>query len=158
MKTVSILSILLLSYGISLAQPQSGAPAAPKRSDAEQLVALVLDDNASSPAYGVSSVVTGFNRMGDKAALGVFEYLGERKTTVAEESTSPEEVRMILYIIRTSFAAPNIIDSAENGSPKATMVLLKYLGSLPAARAVRDDLQKTIAFVEETKSAASAPK
>jgi hypothetical protein len=65
---------------------------------------------------------------------------------------------MILYIIRTSFAVPNIIDSEENRSPKATMVLLKYLSSLPAARAARDDLQKTIAFVEEKKSAASAAK
>jgi|GEM_PF-6491463 hypothetical protein len=94
--------------------------------------------------------------MGDRAALGVFQYLGERKTTVAEDSTSPQEVKMILYIIRTSFAKPSIIDSEANRSPKATMVLLKYLGTLPAARSLRNDLQQTTIFVEQTKLAASA--
>ena len=158
MKILSILSMALLSYGISLAQNSTGSAPAPKRSDAQQLVALVLADNASSPAYGVSSVQTSFNRMGDKAALAVFQYLGERKTVVAKDPTSPEELRMILLIIRMSFAVPNIIESEEHRSPKATMVLLSYLSSLSVANTVKDDLEKTIGFVERTKLAVTPAK
>ena len=78
--------------------------------------------------------------------------------TVDEDSTSPQEVKMILYIIRTSFSEPKIIDSDENRTPKATMILLKYLGTLPAARGVREDMQQTTAFVEQTKLAAQVAK
>ncbi|HKF20854.1 MAG TPA: hypothetical protein VKE93_04750 [Candidatus Angelobacter sp.] len=150
MNVIRVLSMSLLC-GVALAQTSNEAAQIPKRSDAEQLVALVLADNASSPTYGMSFVQTALNRMGDKAALGVLQYLGERKTTVSEDSTSAEEVKMILYIVRTSFAAPSLIDSEENRAPKATMVLLKYLGSLRTANTARDDLQQTIELVERIK-------
>jgi hypothetical protein len=58
------------------------------------------------------------------------------KTTVSEDSTSPEELRRILIIIKMSFEVPTIIEANENRVPKATLVLLSYLGSLSAARAV----------------------
>jgi hypothetical protein len=156
MKILSVVAILLSSCGLILAQTSTGSTPAPKRSDAEQIVAIVLADNASTPAYGLSFIEKHLHRMGDQVALGVFQYLGARVNTVAEDSLSPLEMRMILYIVRKSFQYPELIQSEENRSPKATMVLLRYLGSLGAARAERDELERTTTFIEQIKLSASA--
>ena len=121
----------------------------PRQSEAERTVATLLADNGLAPLPGfVDTLVT---RLGDGAAVGVIQYLGARKVNVSEDLTSPGEIRRILYIVKTAFSAPDIIEAEENRSPKATLVLLKYLGCLPAAATVKTDLESTTRFVEQLK-------
>src|SRR5215471_7825873 len=105
---------------------------------AEQTVSTLLADDGHAPIVGFVETMVG--RLGDGAAVGVIQYIGERKDSVSEDSVSPEEIRRILDILRMSFAAPQIIEAPQNRSPKATLVLLKYLSALPAARGAKADL------------------
>src|ERR1700694_3973691 len=135
-----------------------GQTTSPKgnQSEAERTVATLLADGGHSPTVGFLDTLVG--RLGDGAAVGVIQYLGRRKSTVSEDSTSPDEIRRILYIVRTAFATPRIIEADENRSPNATLVLLKYLSGLSGAGAVKSDLESTINFVEQLKSDSKAPR
>ncbi|MGB9121931.1 MAG: hypothetical protein WCE73_15010 [Candidatus Angelobacter sp.] len=93
--------------------------------------------------------------MGDAVAVGVIQYLGERQITASESVISPDEMKMILLIVRMSFEMPAMIKPEKSRLPRATLVLLNYLGTLPAANAVRDDLERTIKFAEQIRLSAS---
>jgi hypothetical protein len=80
---------------------------------------------------------------------GAIQYLSERQITASESVISPDEMKMILLIVRMSFETPAMIEPEKNRLPRATLVLLKYLGTLPAASAVRDDLERTTKFAEQ---------
>lgn len=142
-KTITALLLVVFAQTVVTAQSH--------QSEAERTVATLLADNGLAPLPGfVDTLVT---RLGDGAAVGVIQYLGARKANVSEDLTSPQEISRILYIIRTAFAAPKIIEADENRSPKATLVLLKYLSCLPAAAAVKTDLESTTSFIEQLKLA-----
>ncbi len=65
---------------------------------------------------------------------------------------------MILLIVRMSFEMPAMIKPEKSRLPRATLVLLNYLGTLPSANAVRDDLERTIKFAEQIRLSASTVK
>jgi hypothetical protein len=149
MKTIAVFVLTLFSCGAGARQALNASKPSSHRSDAERTVAMLLADNGQAPITGFTQTV--ITRLGDGAAVGVIQYLGERKTTVSKDATSPEEVRRILLILRMSFAAPQIIQSDENRSPRATLILLRYLSSLPAAGAVKDDIRSACDFIEQLK-------
>lgn len=158
MKPTMVLALAVLSCKLS--QSQITASQQADQSEAERTVAAVLADGGHPPILGFLETLVG--RLGDDAAVGVIQYLGNRKSNVSEDSVSPDEIRRILYVVRTAFSTPRIIESGEKRSPKATLVLLKYLGCLPSARAVKRELDDTGAFVEQitleiSKSATSVP-
>jgi hypothetical protein len=146
MKTL-IVCICVVFYSTAIVGQTSGAQ--PDRSEAEKTVAILLGDDGHAPIPGF--VATLVNRLGDGAAVGIIQYLGERKISVSEDSTSPEELRRILVVIKISFEVPSIIEAKENRTPKATLILLNYLDSLPAARAVKSELESANKFVEQSK-------
>lgn len=147
MKTFITYMCTVLCSILTVGQTANGAH--PDRSEAEKTVSILLGDDGHAPIPGF--VATLVNRLGDGAAVGIIQYLGERKTTVGEDITSPEELRRILTVIKMSFEVPAIIEAKENRMPKATLILLNYLGSLPAARAVKADLDNTNKFIEQLK-------
>lgn len=150
MKKIILLTLVSV-YASGVSQTVTSSQPASPRSDAEQTVAILLADNGRAPIPGF--VETSVNRLGDGAALGIIQYLGERKERVSEDPSSSEEVRRMLLIIRMAFAAPNIIQSDENRYPRATLVLLKYLSCLPVANAVKDDIASTNHLMEQTRLA-----
>ena len=147
MKTTMVLALAVLSCKLSLSQITASHKE--DQSEAERTVAPLLADGGHAPIVGFLETLVG--RLGDDAAVGVIQYLGNRKSNVSEDSVSPDEIRRILYVVRTAFSTPGIIESGEKRSPKATLVLLKYLGCLPSARAVKRELDDTGAFVEQIK-------
>lgn len=121
---------------------------------AERTVSTLLADNGKAPI--VSFAEKRIGRLGDGAALGIILYIGDRMIGAPNVPLSPEEVRRMLLIVRMSFAAPKIIETEENRSPKATLVLLKYLGSLPSAKSLQEDFHNTLTLVEKIENL-SAP-
>jgi hypothetical protein len=156
MKMIIILIVFSLWPLDGMSQTAIGSPQTPRQPEAEQTIAILLADHGQAPIPGF--IATLVSRMGDGAAVGMMQYLGDRKTTVAEDPTSPEEIRRMLEIIRMAFSTPTIIDSAENKVPKVTLILLNYLGSLPAAKAAKTDMKSTSDFVEQMKSAFTTAK
>lgn len=153
MKRICFLTIAALSCVNIFAQTNDSNVA--RQSDPDEIVAIVLAQNGHSPAYGLSFIEKQIHGMGDAVAVGVIQYLGGRKTTVSEDVVSPDEMKMILFIARKSFEAPALITLEKNRSPRATLVLLEYLGTLPAANAVRDDLERTTRLAEQIRLSAS---
>jgi hypothetical protein len=150
MKTVLILAVASLCCGAGLAQSPQGASQASPCSNPEETVAVLLADNGRAPIPGFfQKRVVG---LGDAAAVGIIQFLGDRKATVSKDSTSTEEIRRVLLIIQIAFEAPNAIQCSENRYPKATLVLLKYLSSLPTAGPVQDDLRGTAEMIEKLKA------
>jgi hypothetical protein len=109
--------------------------------------ALAYDSYGSLPP----SVATSVSELGDAAAIGVIEHLGDRKKRISDDPSTPEEIRRILRLVRTAFANPSAIQPEENRSPKATLVLLQYLRSLPSSYIAREDLEKTGSTIEGIK-------
>lgn len=155
MKRICFLAIAAL-FSVTIFA-QTNDPNVASQSDPDEIAAIVLAQNGHSPAYGMSFIEKQLHSMGDAVAVGVIQYLGERKTTVSEDVVSPDEMKMILLIVRKSFEEPALIKPEKNRSPRATLVLLKYLGALPPANAVRDDLERTTRFAEHLRLSASAP-
>jgi hypothetical protein len=151
MRPRTIAATLLLLCAVGVAQTR-GAQRDLYRSEEEKTVAILLADNGTAPVPGFLD--TRVSQLGDDAAIGVIQYLGQRKTAVSSDSTSPQEIRRILEIIRMAFVLPNSkrVPADGKGIPKATMVLLQYLGCLPAAASVKDDIESTSRFIEELKS------
>jgi hypothetical protein len=154
MRTRIILVIAFLWCSACVAQTQ--VEARQTQPDPEGTVAILLGDNGQAPIPGF--VDTLVRRLGDGAAVGVIQYLGRRKTTVSRDPTSTEEIKRILLIIRMAFDTPNIIESMEDRSPKATLILLQYLSGLPAAGPVREDIRATGDMVEKLKATLQPPK
>jgi hypothetical protein len=141
-----ILLTVLLAAGACCAQ--AGSRPGSKRSDEERTVAALLADNGRAPIPGFLETLVA--RLGDGAAVGVIQYLGERKTSVSDDAISRDEVERSLAIVRMAFAAPNVIQLDENRVPKATLILLRYL-NVVSDGSVRDDVASTSRFVEELK-------
>jgi hypothetical protein len=146
-----IAAVALLWCVASAAQTSNSPKQAAYRSEEEKTIAILLADNGTAPIFGF--LQTGVSQLGDDAAVGVMQYLGERKTTVSADSTSPQEIRRILEIIRMAFVLPNSKRSLDDGKgiPKATMVLLQYLRCLPRAASVKEELDTTTRFIEGVK-------
>jgi|HubBroStandDraft_6_1064221.scaffolds.fasta_scaffold273046_2 hypothetical protein len=156
MRIVTFFFAALFSCAACFGQATTGSESTPEGSNAEQTVAILLADGGQAPVPGfVQALVT---RLGDGAAVGVIQYLGDRKESVAMDATTPEEIERILYIVRTAFQVPNNIESAENRSPKATLILLQYLSTLSAARTIRGNLKSTGNFIEQVKASQSKKK
>lgn len=146
-KIIVILAVELLFCGSTYCQATSEPFST--QSGAERVVATLLADNGKAPI--VSFAEKRVARLGDGAAVGMILFIGDRKMTVSDEPLSPEEVRRMLLIVRMSFEVPKIIEADEDRSPKATLVLLKYLSSLSAAKTLQDDLHTTSNLVERLK-------
>ena len=149
MRMRMIVAALSLFCAVSVGQTSHGPQPDPDRSPEEQTVAILLADNGQAPIPGF--VQTLVNRMGDDAAIGVVQYLGDRKATASVDPTSPQEIERILAIIRMAFAAPNIVQPERARIPKASLVLLKYLTCLPAAGLLRNEIDSTSRVVEDVK-------
>jgi hypothetical protein len=148
--------MFLLFSGIGLGQVpiSSGLPA--HEPEEQQAVAMLLADGGHAPLYGF--VETLVSRLGDRAAVGVIQYLGERKVTVTEDAITTDEIRRILLVIRIAFATPTIIATEENRNPRAAMILLKYLSCLPSSTLVKGELESANNFLEQTKAALNTKK
>lgn len=154
MRTVLVMAVLCCI--VAVGQTSTDSQRDSHQSSAQQAVAILLADNGRAPIPGF--LETRMSQLGDDAAVGVIQYLGERKTTTSKDFTSPQEIQRILRIIRMAFAVPNINHANGNRTPKATLVLLQYLTCLPAATAVKSDLENTSKFVEQLKSASATTK
>jgi hypothetical protein len=106
----------------------------------EKLVAVLASRNAPVISMQEKAV----NRLGDRAAIGFVRHLGGGQTP-----STPQEVEGILFVIRMAFAAPGIISSEADREPKATSMLLTYLGSLQTSNGVKQEIQQTRQFVEQ---------
>lgn len=153
MKRVCFLAVAALSCVNIFAQ--TNAPSVASQSDPDEIVAALLAQDGHSAAYGVSFFTKQIHSMGDGLALGLIQYLGGREITPSQDVISPDEMKMILLIVRMSFATPAMIRPEKNRSPRATLVLLKYLGTLPAANAVGNDLEQTTKFAQQIRPSAS---
>lgn len=149
MRIPSILVILLLFCVVSMGQTSSFSPQIADRSSPEQTVASLLADDGQAPIFGFLQTVV--SQLGDDAAVGVIQYLGERKMTASADPASPQEIRRILEIVRMAFAVRVISHPDRTRVPNATLVLLKYLACLPAANAEKENLESTSRFVEDLK-------
>jgi hypothetical protein len=149
---LKVLVVMLFCCVGCIAQEQKGDRSLTShRSEEEQAVAILLADNGLAPIPGF--LETRVSQLGDDAAVGVMQYLGERKTTVSGDSTSPEEIRRILDIIRMAFALPNSkrVPADGKGVPRATLVLLEYLSCLPSSASVRNELADASRLLTEAK-------
>jgi len=153
-KAMAILALELLFCGTTLCQ--TGSRQFASQSKAEKIVAMLLADDGNAPI--VSFTEKDVERLGDGSAVGLIEFIGDRKMNVSEDRISPQEMRRMLLIVRMSFEVPNIVEADENRTPKATLVLLKYLSSLPAAKTLQDDLRATSNTIERLKSESYPPK
>jgi hypothetical protein len=149
MRIKNIVATMLLSCAVSVGQASQRPQQDLYRSSEERTVAMLLADNGQAAIPGFLQTLV--NRMGDDAAVGIIQYLGERKMTASEDFTSPQETERILDIIRMAFAVPSTIESDRERIPKASLVLMKYLTCLPASGSLRDDIESTSRFVEELK-------
>jgi hypothetical protein len=73
-------------------------------------------------------------RMGDAAAVAITK-------VISDKDLSPEDIEIILLVVRMSFAAPRIVEIRSDRQPRTTLFLLKYLDSL----AIPPDLKRKIA-------------
>lgn len=149
MRIKIVLAALSLSWTAALGQASNSHQQPAGRSSPEETVAILLADNGQAPIPGFLQTLV--SQLGDDAAVGVIQYLGERKMTAAVDPVSAQEVRRILEIVRMAFAVPITNHPDRSRIPNATLVLLKYLTCLPIASVERADLESTSQVVEELK-------
>jgi hypothetical protein len=133
MRYAALFSLLLISL-IQSAMGQSGSGQDPY---AEQTVrdALKLE------GVSLSFTEKAFNRLGDRAAIGLTRVLADTPLT------RPEEIKNILSFLRNAFAVPSVISNGADRQPKTTLFLLECLEVQPAARDLRGQVAETKAFV-----------
>ncbi len=134
MKSLAAVLIVFCTVGqMSFSQESSQDPYF------EKLVSTL----ASRTAPVVSMQEKVVNRLGDRAAIGLVRHLG-----VQTPSTS-QEVEGILFVIRMAFAAPEAIKADADREPKATLMLLAYLGCLQPSSGLKQEIQQAQIFVEQ---------
>jgi hypothetical protein len=132
------LLVLLLAFGLGgqLAFSQAN----PEDPYAEKLVSVFLE------RHGYPILITqvqAVNRLGDGAAVGLIRRIG------AKPPATSDEVQRMLGVIKMAFAAPQTISSDANREPKATLILLSYLGYLPASTYVKGEIEQTRNYVQQ---------
>jgi hypothetical protein len=105
----------------------------------EQLVSAL----ASRTTPLISMQEKAVNRLGDRAAIGLVRRLG------VQTPSRPEEIEGILFVVRMAFATPQTIDSDADREPKATSMLLTYLGCLQASTGLKEEIQQTRTFIDQ---------
>jgi hypothetical protein len=81
--------------------------------------------------------------MGDAAAVAITK-------VVSDKDLSPEDIEIILLVVRMSFAAPRIVEIRPDRQPRTTLFLLKYLDGLGIPPDLKRKIAETKRFVEQS--------
>ena len=103
----------------------------------EELVTVIA--RRTAPLISMQEKV--INRLGDAAAIGLIRHAG------VQAPSTPGEIEGILFVVRMAFGAPDIISTGADREPKATLVLLSWLTTLPVSDKLKGRIEETRAYV-----------
>ena len=107
---------------------------------AEKLVSSFVTPSGTLIIYSMQEKAV--HRLGDRAAVGLIRHMG------AQVPATPQELERILNVVKMAYAVPEAISSDDDREPKATSLLLSYLGSLPmSGGAKKAEVEDTRAYV-----------
>jgi hypothetical protein len=131
----SIAVALLLAISISNLYCQS-----PDELPAERVVSIVLS-RASKQEYTAWDAKQ-LGKLGDAAAVAVTKLLGDRELTA-------DEISQVVVILRLSFSRPELIAVKSDAQPRATLLVLRYLGTLPQSSGLKKGISDARTEIEE---------
>jgi hypothetical protein len=133
-RLLTLLLVFVLGGQFALCQ------ANPEDPYGEKLVSSFVD-HPGAPVISMQEKTV--NRLGDGAAVGLIRRLG------THPPATPEELQRILTVVKMAFAIPQIIRSEADREPKATLLLLSYLGYLPASASIKGEIEQTRSYVQQ---------
>jgi len=93
---------------------------------------------------GVSSFIEkANNRLGDRAAAGILKLYGEK------DLIKPRNIKTFLFVIRSAFEFPNLIDDPASKRPSVTIPFLEKLASRTSDADLQSQIADTISFVKQ---------
>ena len=102
-------------------------------------------------AAEIPAVTKGFQRLGDGVAIALLKILDQ------QHLTDPETVKAFLPLIQKSFSYPSIISIETNKKPSVTLFLLTYLQGNISDPSLRQEVQRTIDFIERKTNGLTSP-
>lgn len=109
-------------------------------SDAERAVQLVLKQAANGfySGTGEKELVS----TGDASAVAVAKLFAGKEVTDAD-------VRTILWVVRSSFERPEIVEVADDRQPRAALFLLNSLKHMTTNEKLQADIATTASFLKD---------
>ncbi len=132
-------ALLMLSGSIGL------VPAQVKSDSSVVLVKGWLASRARGIRFSVTEKRV--NRLGDKAVIAL------HKIYTDEELNDPAKIQSFLPLIQAAFEHPELIASAEDKQPQATLLLLNKLKGKLSDSTQRGQIEQLTSFVKEKSSA-----
>jgi hypothetical protein len=90
-----------------------------------------------------SSAVKDFQRLGDGVSIALLKILED------QDLKDPKTIQACLSLVHDSFSYPPIISIHINKKPKVTMFLLNYLKQNASDPQTKQDIEKTIQYVDQ---------
>jgi hypothetical protein len=144
--------IISMFLGVMIILMASRQPARSQESDDPYdltSVRTLISFGHGEPIVQVGSFEKHNNAMGDRAAIGII------KIYTQDDLLKPANVNAYLPVIRAAFQFPNLISRKDDRDPKATILLLRYLGSNVKDAALRKqvlDLETEISKLSQSPS------